>query len=98
MRMLLFHVKYLFLSILILNMLTACSTPSTNLNIDTANLGELESVRVYPPPPGTGRESGIGNLRADALQDFAMGIGAQGGLAWASEQINTRMEQDSKYL
>ena len=37
-------------------------------------------------------------MQSHALRDSALSIGAQGGLAWASEQINISMSKDSKYL
>lgn len=99
MRVFLSHVKYTFFSVFILLMLTACGPKQENLaNVDTANLAQLENVRVIPIAPGSGRQSGIGNLRHKALQDAALSIGAQGGLAWASEQMNIKTDQDHKYL
>jgi defect-in-organelle-trafficking protein DotC len=78
--------------------LTACGQHQQNLdNVDTTNLAQLESVRVDPLAPGNSKTD-LSNLRVKSLQDSAMSIGAQGGLAWASEQINQRMNQDRKYL
>lgn len=88
-----------FLSIFILFLLVACARQQTNLDtLDTTNLSELERVRVYPRSPSGGSRNQLSNLRVKVLRDSAMSIGAQGGLAWASEQINNRMTQDSKYL
>lgn len=77
-------------------LLTACSQHNS-LNIDTANLSELESVQVQPLTPAN-NASGLSGLRVKSLKDSAMSIGAQGGLAWASEQMNVKMNEDSKYL
>jgi defect-in-organelle-trafficking protein DotC len=86
------------LSLFTIVLLTACGQHQQNLDdIDTANLGQLEKVRVNPLSPSASKGQ-LGNLRVKVLQDSAMSIGAQGGLAWASDQINTRMNQDRKYL
>jgi defect-in-organelle-trafficking protein DotC len=41
---------------------------------------------------------GASSMRVKALQDTALSLGAQGGLAWASEKINAQLEKDKKYL
>jgi defect-in-organelle-trafficking protein DotC len=85
-------------NILFFLLLTACGQHQQNLNIDTTNLAQLEHVQVPIPTPGSGQRVTLGGLRARSLGDSAMSIGAQGGLSWASEQINVRMQQDRKYL
>lgn len=81
-------------------LLTACSgSRQQNLdNIDTTNLSQLENVRVDTRPASSNSKTELSQLRGKALQDSAMSIGAQGGLAWASEEINNRMNKDRKYL
>ncbi len=80
-------------------LLTACSQHQQNLdNIDTTNLAQLESVRVNLNPGSSGNRTELSGLRVKSLQDSAMSIGAQAGLAWASEKINVRMKDDTKYL
>jgi defect-in-organelle-trafficking protein DotC len=92
------RMKSTLLSIFVVSFLTACSNHQQNLdNIDTANLSQLEQVRVYPLTPSLGKTE-LGQLRAKSLQDSSMSVGAQGGLAWASVQINTQMNKDQKYL
>lgn len=79
-------------------LLTACGQHQQNLaNIDTANLSQLESVRVEPLSQSTNKTE-FSQLRGKALKDAAMSIGAQGGLAFASEQMNAGLNQDKKYL
>lgn len=79
--------------------LSACSSShQQSLNIDTTNLSELESVRVQPLPTGEDQQIGLSHLRSKSLHDSAMSIGAQGGLAWASKQINSSFEKDHLYL
>jgi hypothetical protein len=92
--------KHLLLSVIIFNLLTACASHQQNLdNIDTANISQLESVRVHTmSPSGSPIKSDLSSLRIKALRDSAMSIGAQGGLAWASEAMNTKLNADRKYL
>lgn len=79
-------------------LLNGCATQHQSVdNVDTTNLAQLESVRTEPLAPGASNNQ-LSNLRAKSLQDSAMSIGAQGGLAWASEKINARMNDDSRYL
>jgi defect-in-organelle-trafficking protein DotC len=79
-------------------LLTACGSHQQNLdNIDTTNLNQLEGIRVTLIR-GSTTNAKFSNLRAQILQDSALSLGAQGGLAWASEQINTKTNQDRKYL
>lgn len=68
-------------------------------NVDTTNLSQLENVKIQPmSPSGSTNQTSLSQLRAKSLQDSAMSIGAQGGLAWASDQINVKLDQDRKYL
>lgn len=85
-----------FLFFFSLLLLAAC-TRQVNLDIDTINLTQLQSIRVEPRPY-TGRKTELSALRAKSLQDSAMSIGAQAGLAWASMQMNKRMQRDRKLL
>ena len=77
-------------------LLTACSHHQQNA-VDTANLSQLESVRVNPlaksDTPGA-----LGGLRSRSLKDTAMSLGAQGSLAWSSTEINGWLENEKKYL
>lgn len=79
-------------------LLTACSRHYLTLSdVDTTNLVELENVQVRPIT-ASGSRVLLGNIRIKSLRDTAMSIGAQGGLSWAAEQINNRMQLDRKYL
>jgi defect in organelle trafficking protein DotC len=78
--------------------LSACSHYQQNSEqIDTANLSQLKQVRVQPLSPSAS-QSELSQLRIKSLRDSAMSIGAQAGLASASEEINAHMEKDRKYL
>ncbi len=68
-------------------------------DVNTANLSQLEQIRVRPHSvTGSSDKTELSGLRLKSLKDSAMSIGAQGGLAWASEKINLQLTQDSKYL
>lgn len=90
--------KCIFVPIALL-FLNACSSLHRQplSEVDTTNLSDLESVRV-DPMSSSNNKTELSGLRLKSLKDSAMSIGAQGGLAWASEQINTKLNKDSKYL
>ncbi len=92
--------KQLILSMSLGLLLSGCAQHQQNLdNVDTANLAQLEKVQIHPmSPSGTDSKIELGRLRLKSLKDSAMSIGAQGGLAAASSEINMRMEKDIKYL
>lgn len=77
--------------------LSACFHQQSGTNIDTTNLSELENVQVQWLTPSNTNNS-LSALRVKSLKDSAMSIGAQGGLAWASSQMNVKLTDDSKYL
>lgn len=43
-------------------------------------------------------KNGISSIRLKAIKDTAMSLGAQGGLAWRSKQINHMLEAQSSHL
>lgn len=89
--------KFIFLSFLFL-LLTGCAQHQQNLaDVDTTNLSQLESVRTQPLTSST-TQTELSQLRIKSLKDSAMSLGAQAGLAWASERINLQLDQDKKYL
>lgn len=91
-------IKKLLLSAIFFLLLNACSQKYENLaSVDTANLQQLENVRVQERPPSD-QKIGLSSLRSRSLIDSAMSIGAQGGLAWASNEMNRSMNEDRKYL
>ncbi len=86
-------VKLIIVSIL-LSVLTACAT--SDPEVDTTNLSSLQNISYQPTPFMSPKETS--ELRVKALEDTAMSLGAQGGLAWASEEINHRLVKDKRYL
>ena len=94
-------IKHICLVLSLPILLVACANNNyqQNLhNIDTTNLAQLERVRFIPLTPSSGSRQQLSYLRINILKESAMSIGAQGGLAWASELMNARMNQDRKYL
>lgn len=81
-------------------LLAACSYyTNPNLNdIDTANLRQLESVQYRNLTRSSAEQVKSHSLRARFLKESALSLGAQGGLAWASEQLNVWMNTNKKYL
>jgi defect-in-organelle-trafficking protein DotC len=85
------------LSFFIFALLAGCGYHQQNLDINTTNLSELQSVRVYPMSPSATR-GGIGKFRERSLEEIAMSVGAQAGLSWASDHMNAQMDADRRYL
>jgi defect-in-organelle-trafficking protein DotC len=86
-------VKLLIILILLTSLLTGCATSKEHA-IDPTNLNDLENVSDTGEQKSFMSHTQMSQLRVKALQDTAMGLGAQGGLAFASQQINARMEKD----
>jgi defect-in-organelle-trafficking protein DotC len=83
----------ILLTVAALMFLSACA--HNQREIDPTNLAQLQGMSESTHFE---MHSSISPLRLKALEDTALGLGAQGGLAWSSSQINTRLEQDKKLL
>lgn len=81
-------------ALLALSLLTSCAHHQQN--IDPTNLYDLQSMSVDARAIQTGYETS--QIRTKALEDTAMSLGAQGGLAFASDAINARLKKDRWYL
>ncbi len=79
--------------IMMVSLLVACA--SSKKNIDPTNINDLQNLSSDSAVPGA---SEVSQIRLQALEDTALSLGAQGGLAWASQQINKRTEKDKWYL
>lgn len=90
------RINHLLVSLMCL-FLAACATHQNYENVDTTNLSQLQTIQVNPRAPSNSK-SDLSQLRARSLEDTAMSIGAQGGLAWAAERMNCHLEKDHKYL
>lgn len=90
--------KQFYLLLLMLIFCGGCWQRDQNLAyVNTTNIVELENVRVSYGFRSTSRPTSYLG-RARVLKEFAMGLGAQAGLAWASERMNSKMTDDRKYL
>lgn len=94
--------KKILLCAVIVASLSACRHEEDYTNIDTTNLIQLENAHAGDSSSSAcngGESSPASNtLRHKALEDSAMSIGAQAGLAWSSQMMNKRMLKDRKYL
>lgn len=73
--------------------LTACVHQPKSINSDT--LEGLENVSTDTSSTQDGKDDTVTNhIRLKALSETAMSLGAQGGLASASKQINARLEKN----
>lgn len=83
-------------SLLLMSLVTGCSS-NKKQDIDPTNLYQLENLRVQSDPTAEPLFNTT-QIRTKALQDTAMSLGAQGGLATASQKINTQLEKDKWHL
>lgn len=72
-------------------LLTACASHRQPEVVDPTNIHQLENMQDQDPLHEESNSS-VSGIRTKALQDTAMGLGAQGGLAIASQQINQHLE------
>lgn len=75
--------------------LAACS--SHKQDIDPTNINSLENIQVEERKHSE-MSPELSNLRIKALEDTAMSLAAQGGLAASSNQLNAHLEKDRWYL
>lgn len=81
--------------IVIAGLLSACSHREPD--IDPMNIRSLENIHAEEPSRKS-PELELSGIRIKALEDTAMSLAAQGGLAAASNQINTHLQNDKWYL
>ncbi|MDX1900671.1 MAG: type IV secretory system conjugative DNA transfer family protein [Gammaproteobacteria bacterium] len=85
-------VKYFYgIALILILLLTGCAHQQNVRGDDLASLQSMSSDGITPADGDIATSSSI---RTKALQDIAMTLGAQGGLAWSSEQINARLQKD----
>jgi defect in organelle trafficking protein DotC len=92
--------KRVLATVIAASLLSACTSGYVPLqNYDTTNLGDLQEISA--PPSYNNEESGSATnsqIRYKALEEIAMGIGAQGGLASASQGIDNNLTKDKNHL
>ena len=74
--------------------LSACYSVPTG---DTASLAGLRNF-TFTPYRGKKDTAGKNGIRRTAVQETAMSISAQAGLAWRGKQVNQRLEKETKKL
>ncbi len=86
----------LLTSLSLCTVLVACSTTQSNYQTvgSLNNLNQLQNLHAKATPA----KKQMTGLHAQALQDIAMSIGAQAGLAWRSERINQVLSQNASNL
>jgi defect in organelle trafficking protein DotC len=77
------------IAVLTTALLTAACTHQPQA-VDPMNLGQLQNMSASD----SGSAVIVGQIRNKALEDTAMSLGAQGGLAWASKDINAHLERN----
>lgn len=85
--------RRVIIALVTLSLLTACSQQQ---HYDLTNMNDLQNLSADDSTTASAFE--FGGIRTKAIEDTAMSLGAQGGLAWASSQINKRLEKDKWYL
>lgn len=89
-------INLLLIQLLLMLTLSACSTPQLNYQtVGSLNsLDQLQDLHAQVSPA----KKQMTALRSQALQDIAMSIGAQAGLAWQSEHINQTLNKNAGNL
>lgn len=87
--------RHILTVIFLSGLLIACS--SHQQNIDPTNLSSLENITPEEPKHFSS-DAELSGIRIKALEDTAMSLAAQGGLARASDDINAHLIKDKWYL
>lgn len=74
-------------------LLTACAS-SHKQEIDPTNLEQLQSLQEEPTRGNPSSAPELSQIRVKALEDTALSLAAQGGLASASKQINRHLDKE----
>ena len=91
--------KRILATVVTAGLLSACTAYVPPTNYDTTNIEDLQKISA--PPPRQNEESGSATnsqIRYKALEEIALGIGAQGGLANASKGIDNNLTKDKNQL
>jgi defect-in-organelle-trafficking protein DotC len=87
--------------------ITACSTSGSRHCINPipctdcstgCRTGSIEELKALAANPPRGNCEEIGSIRAQALQEEALSLGAQAGLAARAKVMNCQLEKNAKYL
>ena len=91
------HKKAGFFMLICATLITACSSNVSAPAGDTNTLEGLQKLSA-PPPEVNPSSDAVTLIRADALKVTALSLGAQAGLHWQSENINSVLKKNSKTL
>src|SRR5690349_14080604 len=91
------NIKTAFLLIVIMAGVSSCSSPSPTYKIvgNTNTLNDLKNLHAVPK---SGRTKEMNAVRSQAIQDIALSVGAQAGLAWRSQRLNAILEKNMLLL
>jgi len=94
--------KYFFPLCLMGSLLAACEkqTPVTIMyptHVDTTNLTDLKELRQYRISKSEEKKN-VNPIRTEGIKQAALMVGAQGGLAKRSEEIDTILKKDTEQL
>jgi defect-in-organelle-trafficking protein DotC len=84
----------IILIICLVNILSACAAHRHTQEIDPTNIRQLESMQNDEPVHAEGSSPAISQIRIKVLEETAMSLGAQGGLAIKSQQINDKLKNN----
>lgn len=88
--------KWYLMITMFLFVLTGCATTTRQHPVDSTNLGDLQNLSQQHLKAGT--SMAISKMRAEALQEVALTIGAQGGLSKRAGQIDRMLEHNKLEL
>lgn len=87
--------RYWFL--LLTSLVTACSS-NTPPPVDTTNYSDLANMNQADAKAQAKANKELNPIRAEALKEGALEVGAQGALAKRSEEIDAMLAKNSRYL
>jgi defect-in-organelle-trafficking protein DotC len=87
----------LLIGIGVLTLLSGCGFHKDVTDVDTTNMSQLQGMAMQKTKNAVAG-SDINLMRIKALQETALTLGAQGGLAKAAEEINLNLLKDGKRL
>lgn len=90
---LILHYYQKFTLLILIFFLSGCATNSVNPPLNT--LSDIQSVSASQ---ATNASQAMTAIRLEAIQDAALSLGAQGGLAWHAKQINAVLQSNQRNL
>ncbi len=88
--------KRLFFIAALLSCLAGCASSHSNANNSLDSVEKVQTLKADRSAYSVGK--GLTAIRAEALKETALSVGAQAGLAYRSKQINAVLEKRTTYL